>query len=142
MTIPSQRLQKLRILVVDDNLINLKVAERMLQSMGCDVDSVGSGAEAIVAIENTDYDFVFMDCQMPEMDGFETTKRVRLMEGGDSFPIVALTANAMEGDRERCLAAGMNDYLAKPIDRRRLAEMLSRFLANRFDTTLLGENDL
>ncbi len=131
-----------RVLVVDDNLINLKVAERMLENLRCDVDSVESGGEAIAAIEEGDYDIVFMDCQMPEIDGFEATERIRRMEGGDRFPIVALTANAMEGDRELCLAAGMNDYLAKPIDRRRLAEMLTRYLVTRSNAPLVGESDL
>ena len=113
----AQRLP-LKILVTDDNVINQKVASRLLQQFGYVTDIASNGVEAIAALEKKSYDIVFMDVQMPGMDGLETTKRIRELEArAQRKParIIAMTANAMIGDRDKCLAAGMDDYLAKPV---------------------------
>jgi len=108
----------LRILVTDDNIINQKVASRLLQQLGYVADIASNGTEAIFALEKTPYDLVFMDVQMPGMDGLEATRRIRDFESRSArrpTKIVAMTANAMMGDRDKCLNAGMDDYLAKPV---------------------------
>ena len=106
----------LRILLAEDNPVNQKLAVRLLERMGYKADIANNGLEAIAAIEDTDYDVVLMDVQMPELDGLEATRRIRERWPAPAGPhIVAMTANAMEGDREACLAAGMDDYIAKPI---------------------------
>ncbi len=110
--------QPLKILVTDDNVINQKVATRMLQQFGYATDLASNGAEALAAVEKGSFDLVFMDVQMPGMDGLETTRRIRELERQAARPVVkiiAMTANAMMGDRDKCLAAGMDDYLAKPV---------------------------
>jgi CheY-like chemotaxis protein len=89
------------------------------------VDVAANGREAVEACERAPYAAILMDCQMPEMDGFEATRNIRGRDGGNGIPIIALTANALPGEKERCLAAGMNDYLAKPINRELLAEKLA-----------------
>ncbi len=105
-----------RVLLAEDNAINQRVASRMLERLGCRVDLAASGKEAVDLFERLPYDMVFMDCQMPELDGFEATLAIRRQEGaGRHTPIIALTANAMAGDRERCLEAGMDDFVPKPI---------------------------
>ena len=117
-----------RILVAEDNVVNQKVAVRMLEKMDCRVDVVANGAEAIAAVRQMPYDLVFMDCQMPDMDGFEATRRIRAIPGRiGRVPIIALTANAMTGDRERCLEAGMDDYLSKPVQAPSLAAALHQW---------------
>jgi signal transduction histidine kinase/DNA-binding response OmpR family regulator len=121
-----------RVLLAEDNVVNAKLAVRMLERLGCRVDVASNGHEALKMVQSIPFDIVFMDCQMPEMDGFEATRAIRAWEGasrvGQSpvtrLPIVALTANAMQGDRERCLAAGMDDYLTKPLARSDLARVL------------------
>lgn len=118
-----------RILLVEDNKVNQQVAIHMLTRMGYSVDLAVNGIEALMAVERVEYDLVLMDCEMPEMDGFETTKRIRAR--GDMLsrvPIIAMTAHALPGDRKRCLAAGMDDYLTKPIDPRDLAAKLGQQL--------------
>jgi CheY-like chemotaxis protein len=106
----------LRILLAEDNPVNQKLALRLLERMGYRADVAGNGLEAIAALEGAVYDVVLMDIQMPELDGLEATRRIRRRWPGDEGPrIVAMTANAMDGDREACLAAGMDDYIAKPI---------------------------
>ena len=118
----------LRVLVAEDNLVNQKVARLMLEKCGCRVEVVADGAQAVAAVQAGEFDLVLMDCQMPVCDGFEATRRIRaLPPPGNGVVIVALTANALAGDREHCLAAGMNDYLAKPVRREALAEMLARY---------------
>jgi CheY-like chemotaxis protein len=105
----------LRILLAEDNAVNQKLALRLLDRMGYAADVANNGAEAIAALEQDAYDVVFMDIQMPEMDGLEATRQARSRWPDRKLRIVAMTANAMEGDREMCLAAGMDDYISKPI---------------------------
>ncbi|WP_417748428.1 ATP-binding protein [Rosistilla oblonga] len=120
------------ILVAEDNDINQMYIEELLTRMGCTCEIVNNGNEAIQAVEAGRYDLVLMDCQMPESDGFTASREIRRREAdGDSavhLPIIALTANAMKGDRERCMAAGMDEYLSKPIKFDQLRDMLARFL--------------
>ena len=120
-----------RILVVEDNATNQQVALAMLRKLGHWADAVENGVEALEALRRTDYDIVLMDCEMPGMDGYETARRVRCPSSGirnPGIPIIALTAHALVGDREKCIAAGMNDYLAKPIEPKQLGELLPRWL--------------
>ena len=106
----------LRILLAEDNVVNQKLALRLLQQMGYRADLASNGIEAVESVERQAYDVVLMDVQMPEMDGLEATRRITARWPPDARPrIVAMTANAMQGDREMCLAAGMDDYLTKPI---------------------------
>jgi len=108
------QLRPLRILLAEDNPVNQVIARRMLAQAGHDVVVAGDGLSAVKFIANGSFDLVLMDCQMPEMDGFEATRNIRELHGGD-LPILAMTASAMPEDRERCLAAGMDDYLTKPV---------------------------
>ncbi len=119
-----------RILVVEDNVINQKVAMGQLRILGLEADVVGSGAEAIDSVAGGKYDVVLLDCQMPDVDGYEVANEIRRREGDGSrrIPIVAVTAYVLEGERERCLAAGMDDYLSKPVSTARLAEALGRWI--------------
>jgi len=119
------------ILVVEDNATNQQVALAILRKLGYHVDAVGNGAEALETLRRADYNIVLMDCEMPGMDGYETARRIRRSSTGmcnPDIPIIALTAHAMAGDREKCIAAGMNDYIAKPIEPRQLAEVLPKWL--------------
>ncbi len=121
---------RFRILLAEDNPINQKIALKMLQQAGCTAEAVSDGAEAVQAVRKACYDLVLMDVQMPNMDGLEATIQIRRWEAGRRHtPIVALTANAMVGDRERCLAAGMDDYLAKPVRREDLWAVIQRWAA-------------
>jgi len=112
-----------RVLLVDDNAVNRKVGERILQRLGVTVTLATNGDEALSSLRSTMFDVVLMDCQMPEMDGYEATRQIRRGNGvlSPNVPVIALTANALSGDRDLCIAAGMNDYLTKPIDPARLA---------------------
>jgi two-component system, sensor histidine kinase and response regulator len=121
-----------KILLVEDNPVNREVAVGMLESLGCVAHAAENGWLALEAVNNDAYDAVLMDCQMPVMDGLTATAELRRREqnaGGARLPIIALTANAMEGDRERCLAAGMDDFLSKPFSQQQLAVLLKRWLA-------------
>jgi CheY-like chemotaxis protein/HPt (histidine-containing phosphotransfer) domain-containing protein/two-component sensor histidine kinase len=128
---PDTRLQG-RVLLVEDNPVNQRVAQRLLDLHGLDVTAVGDGRQAVERLEREPFDVVLMDCLMPVMDGYMATRLWRERErttGTGHLPIVAMTANAMAGDRERCLAAGMDDYISKPLDRAALAQLLKKWLA-------------
>ncbi|HYB19346.1 MAG TPA: response regulator, partial [Thermodesulfobacteriota bacterium] len=123
---------RVRILLAEDNIINQKVALRHLERIGYRADAVANGKEVLSALERISYDLIFMDVQMPEMDGFEATAIIRRKERetGGHIPIIAMTAHAMKGDRERCLEAGMDDYVSKPIQPQSLIEVIGRWLDN------------
>jgi PAS domain S-box-containing protein len=117
------------VLVAEDNLVNQKVARLTLERLGYRVRVVANGLEALAALEREPFDVILMDCQMPEMDGFETTLEIRRREGtGSHRPIIAMTASAMQGDRERCFVVGMDDYIAKPVQPAALDRILRRWL--------------
>jgi CheY-like chemotaxis protein len=116
-----------QILLAEDNVVNQKVATQMLTGMGCQVTVAKNGREAVEFARRSRFSLILMDCQMPEMDGFEAARTIRASVGPAPV-IIALTGNALAGDRERCLAAGMNDYLAKPFRRAELAGILARYL--------------
>ncbi|MDX2168086.1 MAG: ATP-binding protein [Deltaproteobacteria bacterium] len=120
------------LLVAEDNLVNQKVATKMLARLGYTADVVGNGREATAAVSRAAYDAVLMDCMMPEMDGYAATEAIRRAEGEERhIPIIAMTANAMPGDREHCLAVGMDDYVAKPVDVETLRAVLARHVLPR-----------
>jgi CheY-like chemotaxis protein/HPt (histidine-containing phosphotransfer) domain-containing protein len=126
--------QNVRVLLAEDNVVNQRVVLKQLKKLGFSADSVSNGNEVLAALQRVPYDIIIMDCQMPEMDGYEVTRRIR-QSGSDSYIhlrsapyIIALTANAMGGDRERCLALGMNDYLTKPLHLHDLDAVLQRAL--------------
>jgi CheY-like chemotaxis protein len=128
------RLDSLSVLVAEDNIVNQTIAAAMLRSLGHRPTLVATGREALEALAGGDYDLVLMDCNMPELDGLEATRRLR---AGSSrardarIPVIALTANAMDGDREACLAAGMDDFLSKPVSIATLREAVDRTRATR-----------
>ena len=123
---------KVRLLVVEDNAVNQKVALRMLQKLGYAADAVANGLEAVEAVRRIPYDLVFMDCHMPEMDGFQATEEIRRFEKGiRRTPIVALTASAQESDRDRCLTAGMDDFVTKPVRLEALGAAIEKWLCQR-----------
>jgi CheY-like chemotaxis protein len=118
-----------KVLVVDDNVVNQKIAARMLERCGYRVDIASNGRKAVEASAHMAYDHIFMDCQMPEMDGFAATAAIRQRETrtGAHVPIIAMTANAMQGARERCLEAGMDDYVSKPMKAEDLEMILQKW---------------
>jgi CheY-like chemotaxis protein len=123
----------MRILLVEDNLINQHVAVAVLKKLGFTADLAINGEEAVMAATATSYDLVLMDCQMPVLDGYKASRRIRELEGeARRTPIVAMTANAMEGDRERCLEAGMDDYIPKPVTLDGLRGILQQWLPLAF----------
>jgi len=135
---PGPAAKVLHALVAEDNLVNQKVAVRILAKLGVEAEVAANGREVLERLEEGRYDLVFMDCQMPEMDGFEASRRIRAREAEQALarlPIIAMTANAMVGDREECLAAGMDDYVAKPIR----AEVVLEALRRCFPSTNLPE---
>jgi CheY-like chemotaxis protein len=118
------------VLVAEDNPINQLLAVRMLEKLGYNADVAGDGREALAALAQTTYAAVLMDCQMPELDGYDATREIRRRErdSDQHLPIIAMTAHSMPGDREKCLAAGMDDYISKPIRASALRETLERNL--------------
>jgi signal transduction histidine kinase/DNA-binding response OmpR family regulator len=133
--------RQVSVLLVEDHPVNREISVEMLRELGCRVCTADDGAEACAAIERTMFDLVLMDCQMPLMDGFEATRRIRGFEqraGRTPVPIVALTANALRGDRERCIEAGMNDYLPKPLPLRELSRMVERHVRQAEDAEATG----
>jgi len=120
------------VLVVEDNAVNCLVVQALLERLGMSVTMAHDGAQAVEAVQHCDVDLVLMDCQMPVMDGYEATRRIRASgHARADIPIVALTANALSDDRQRCDAAGMNDYLPKPVTGDALAQVLRRHLGPR-----------
>ena len=121
------------ILLAEDNAVNQRVATAMLTKRGHEVDVVGNGVDAVKAVKSRAYDLVLMDIQMPELDGLEATRQIRAWERrhGGHVPIVAMTAHAMKGDREKCLRAGMDEYLSKPVRGPQLFEMIQRVVTHR-----------
>lgn len=129
-----QRDENKVILVAEDNVVNQKIATLLLEKLGLQAHVVSNGLEAVQAVAERDYPVVLMDCHMPEMDGFEATRTIRRMEmsTGKHTPIIAVTALAMAGDRERCIEAGMDDYIPKPIDKERLKNKLNQWMQKEF----------
>ena len=122
----------IRILVAEDNLVNQKVVLKHLEKMGFHGDIATNGVRTLEALRQMPYSLILMDCQMPEMDGYEATRRVRKGEAGSAtIPIIAMTANAMQGDRERCLECGMDDYIAKPFRQKELADKVAYWLVSK-----------
>lgn len=128
---PSGKFEEnFKVLLAEDNLINQKVAMRMLEKLGLEAECVENGVEVVEAFKGGGYDIILMDMQMPEMDGIDASLAIRAskLDDAKTIPIIALTANAMKGDEERCLAAGMNDYLTKPVSMEKLREMLLKWV--------------
>jgi two-component system sensor histidine kinase/response regulator len=133
--------QRHRVLIVEDNPINQKVALRQVESLGYQADVVANGLEALAALLRGQYSVVLMDCQMPEMDGLEATGAIRRREGGRRHtPIIAMTANVVNGDREKCLEAGMDDYISKPVQRDILRRTLEKW-STQADGPLSGREN-
>jgi CheY-like chemotaxis protein len=128
MAIPSKKdPEDLNILLVEDNHVNQMVAMNLLKKAGYHADAVANGLEALKALEKKDYDLILMDVQMPEMDGYEATAAIRKGYVKPSIPIIGLTANAMKGDREKCIEAGMDDYLSKPMRPAMLYQLIDKW---------------
>ena len=127
--VDESRRSKIHILIAEDNATNQKVAVGILQKLGYRADTVANGLEAVTQFKQFAYDLVLMDVQMPEMDGLDATRAIRVLKNGKHVPIIAMTAGAMQKDREDCIRAGMNDHIAKPVNPLEIAEKLSKWLA-------------
>jgi len=121
------QISSMHILLAEDNVSSQKVVRQMLRRLNCTVDVVANGIEALQALQRQPYDLVLMDVRMPEMDGLEATRIIRRRWPEDGPKVIAITAYALEGDREKCLAAGMNDYISKPVKMEELAAILKKF---------------
>ena len=133
-----------QILLVEDNPINAMVATELLERHGCIVTPAGNGLEALALVNERSFDLIFMDCQMPEMDGFEATAAIRKFQpsgSAEQTPIVAFTANAMQSDHEKCLNAGMDDYISKPVSQESLEKVLTKWLPHKLKTVIHSEED-
>ncbi|MCP4576451.1 MAG: response regulator [Deltaproteobacteria bacterium] len=133
-TVREMRRANVRILVAEDNRVNQKLALALLKKLGLSADAVANGADAVRSLKTVPYDLVLMDCQMPEMDGYEATAQIRNPQSkvrNHDIPIVAMTANAMQGDREKCIEAGMDDYISKPVNPKHLAETMEKWLPRK-----------
>jgi CheY-like chemotaxis protein len=117
-----------RVLLAEDNAVNQRLAAKLLENLGCRVDVAANGREAFSMGQALPCDVIFMDCQMPEMDGYETTRAIQRDEPRRHTPVIALTANSMQGDRQACLRAGMDAYISKPIRPKKLAAVLARWV--------------
>jgi CheY-like chemotaxis protein len=130
--------QSIRVLVADDNAINRMLVKRILERYGCCVDTANNGTEVVALMQNTSFDLIFMDCHMPDMDGFEATRIMRQSQAGPRrIPIVALTASVTARDREECLMAGMDDFLGKPLEVEQLHAMVDKWRALEFNSAQL-----
>jgi len=130
----AHKFEKTQILLTEDNSINVMVATEMLEGLGCAVTPAGNGIEALALVSSRKFDLILMDCQMPEMDGFAATQQIRAKEISNQAvrtPIIALTANALKTDRDKCIQSGMDDYLSKPVTQKTLGEMLLKWLPNK-----------
>ena len=123
------------VLLVEDNPIQLRISKAYAEKLGVEVQAVSNCREAVKALEQRKFSLILMDWRMPEVDGFACTRNIRDVDAKNGLhtPIVALTARAMQGDRERCLAAGMDDYLSKPFTTAQLKEVMSRWIPNKFE---------
>lgn len=128
----NQNLKDMRVLIVEDNLVNQKVIRIILERTGCHYEIAEDGVQAIEKYQNGDFHLVLMDCQMPNMDGLQACQKIRELESKANqkrCPIVAMTANAMKGDRERCLTVGMDDFLAKPFKSQELLQIVNQWIS-------------
>ncbi|MEP4465834.1 response regulator, partial [Marinobacter alexandrii] len=128
---PAQTTKSLRILLVEDNQVNQLVASSILKKLGHTVESAENGQRALDAMAAGEFDLILMDCQMPIMDGYEATRRIRQNSDWQQVPIIAVTANVMQGDRDDCITAGMNDYVTKPYKREELRAAINRWTQPR-----------
>jgi CheY-like chemotaxis protein len=136
----ENHLASIRILIAEDNATNQILARRMIEKIGYKVDAVANGREAIEAMGRIRYHLVLMDCQMPEMDGYEATKEIRRLENNTRHvPVIALTANASEDERTHCLSVGMDDYLSKPVRFADLTAMVNRWMMSHRENAAPGE---
>jgi two-component system sensor histidine kinase/response regulator len=133
-TLSEEKRRKNRVLIVEDNIINQKLVLRMIEKFGFQADIAGNGKEALKTLERFHYHIILMDVQMPEMDGIDATKKIRDPTShvtDHEIPIIAMTAHAMKGDKERCLDAGMNDYVSKPIQPQELLNTIEKYLIGK-----------
>ena len=137
----AEDIHGLKILVSEDNEINRQVAKEVLETIGLEVTVVNDGQQTVNAVEKQDFDAVFMDVQMPVMDGYQATAIIRANPRFKKLPIIAVTAHAMSGDREKCLVAGMNDYLTKPLDRKNIIRVLSKWITVRNNSIAVLQNE-